>query len=235
MRSRTSIPAFAIAIATAANTTLPMAAPLRNVLLFATGSVATIKLPAVVQSLVRHGFEVRVILSPSAERFLGVADRERLAADAAAVYRNEDEWTPLRPGESWQRGDPVLHIELRNWADLMLVAPLSANSLARIAGGLCDGLGLGVIRAWDTAAAVAPAHAGGAARRKKIFVAPAMNTHMFLHPLTEEHLAKLRSWPWFEVLDPVEKRLACGDTGIGGLMEPGDLVRRVFEELDPSQ
>ncbi|KAI5850089.1 hypothetical protein BZA05DRAFT_338721 [Tricharina praecox] len=186
-----------------------------NVLLFATGSVATIKLPQLVTSLLAHRLSLRVIISPSAERFLSAGDLTALSS-AVPVYRNEDEWA-----QPWQRGDPVLHIELRKWADLLLIAPLSANSLARMAGGLCDGLGLSVVRAWD----------GVARRRKMILVAPAMNTQMYLHPLTEEQLAKLRSWGWINVLPPVQKLLACGDMGIGGMMEVADIVAHVVAEL----
>lgn len=203
-----------------------------NVLLFATGSVATIKLPQLVTSLLAHRLSLRVIISPSAERFLSAGDLTALSS-AVPVYRNEDEWA-----QPWQRGDPVLHIELRKWADLLLIAPLSANSLARMAGGLCDGLGLSVVRAWDVTATVAAREEeqeqeqkGVARRRKMILVAPAMNTQMYLHPLTEEQLAKLRSWGWINVLPPVQKLLACGDMGIGGMMEVADIVAHVVAEL----
>jgi len=200
-----------------------MSAP-PNVLLFATGSVATIKLQPLVTSLLQHRLNLRVIVSPSAERFLSAIDLALLTS-VVTVYRNEDEWA-----QPWTRGDPVLHIELRKWADLLLIAPLSANSLARMAGGLCDGLGLSVVRAWDTTATVA-APEGGVARRKMILVAPAMNTQMYLHPLTEEHLTKLRSWAWIRVLPPVEKLLACGDLGVGGMMEVANIVGNVVGEL----
>ncbi|ESQ30670.1 hypothetical protein EUTSA_v10012360mg, partial [Eutrema salsugineum] len=88
-------------------------------------------------------------------------------------------------------GDPVLHIELRHWADVMIIAPLSANTSAKIAGGLCDNLLTCIIRAWDYT--------------KPMFVAPSMNTLLWNNPFTERHLVLLdelgitliprRNWP----------------------------------------
>lgn len=89
-----------------------------------------------------------------------------------------------------------------------------------MAVGMCDGLGLSVVRAWDTGSG------------KKILVAPAMNTQMYLHPLTEPQLGVLKSWDWVEVLDPVSKLLACGDLGVGGMMEVEDIVKRVVSTLE---
>jgi len=210
-----------------------------NVLLLATGSVATIKLPLLVTSLLQYPLNLRVILTPTAERFLSASDVSSITSQAQ-LYRNEDEW--VKP---WTRGDPVLHIELRKWADLMLVAPLSANTLASMAAGLCNGLGMSVMRAWDTTALMGDRgergmgevveegtvarRAGG--RQKMILVAPAMNTHMYLHPLTELHLNVLRSWQWVDVLSPVEKTLACGDIGVGGMMEVPQIVDNVVKHL----
>lgn len=207
------------------------AVPRPNVLLLATGSVATIKLPLLVSLLQEQPLNVQVILTPSAERFLPPDVQQALAA-RVKVWRNEDEWA--RP---WARGDSVLHIELRKWADLMLIAPLSANSLGAIASGLCNGLGLSVVRAWDTTGCVGNRAPGGTqpaeqtAQPKLILVAPAMNTQMFLHPLTAQQLAVLESWHWFEVLRPIEKALACGDVGVGAMCEPQQLVNTVLVRL----
>ena len=217
-----------------------------NVLLFATGSVATIKLPLLVGALLRHPVRVCVVLSAAAERFLAPADVRALAAAAGvvAVHRDQDEWAGP---PAWARGDPVLHIELRKWADLMLIAPLSANSLAAMAAGLCPSLGLSVVRAWDTTGHRSGGDGGddGADQQekpqhqqqrqprppKRILVAPAMNTLMYLHPLTEQQLGVLRGWGWVRVLEPVDKLLACGDVGVGGMMEVADIVREVVAEL----
>jgi phosphopantothenoylcysteine synthetase/decarboxylase len=79
---------------------------------------------------------------------------------------------------SWNTlGDPVLHIELRKWADAFLIVPLDANTLAKAAVGLCDNLVSSVIRAWDS-------------KDKPLLVAPAMNTVMWEHSLTQEQLVR---------------------------------------------
>lgn len=104
----------------------------------------------------------------------------------------------------------------------MVIAPLSANSMAKVVGGLCDNLLLSVVRAWDTT--VQPGSAG-----KKIIVAPAMNTAMWNHPVTAQHIATLEEWEWMEVLRPVEKTLACGDIGTGAMRAWQDIVDLVGE------
>ena len=90
------------------------------------------------------------------------------------------------------RGDPVLHIELRRWADLCLVAPLSANSLAKLSNGLADNLLTSTLRAWDLS--------------RPVVVAPAMNTFMWEHPVTRQQLDVLTQWG-YTVIPPVVKIL----------------------------
>lgn len=129
------------------------------------------------------------------------------------IYLDRDEW--LVP---WTRGAPILHIELRRWADLMLIAPLSANSLARICLGLSDDLVSSVVRAWDTTGLID-------GKRKRVLVAPAMNTAMWEHPVTKAYVKQLEGeWSvknggWVEVIMPVQKDLACGDVGGGAMRE----------------
>lgn len=115
----------------------------------------------------------------------------------------------------WQkRGDPVLHIELRRWADVLVIAPLDANTLAKLACGLSDNLLTCVVRAWDPA--------------RPILVCPAMNTHMWTNPLTAAHLSAVTSQqPHIRVLEPISKALMCGDVGLGAMAEPADIVDRV--------
>jgi phosphopantothenoylcysteine synthetase/decarboxylase len=110
--------------------------------------------------------------------------------------------------------DAVPHIELRRWADLLIIAPCSANTLARLAGGAADNLLTCVARAWPFSGGAE----GGAAPRvaKPVLVAPAMNTAMWEHPVTAQHLRTLEGWG-FTIVPPVEKRLACGDVGVGAM------------------
>lgn len=113
----------------------------------------------------------------------------------------------------------MLHIELRKWADLLCVAPLSADFLAKIVNGLVNGLLGGVVRAWEN--------------DKKWIVAPAMNTAMWEKRITADHIKRLVAEiePPPRVLEPVEKRLACGDVGRGAMAEWCGIVDVLVEEL----
>ncbi|KAF8477218.1 flavoprotein [Kalaharituber pfeilii] len=196
-----------------------------HLLLACTGSIATIKLPDILSSFIpySHVLSIHVILTPSSLHFLpanlttptpGTAIPSTYPTLVQRCWTDADEWS------QWTRiGDPVLHIELRKWADILLIAPLSADFLAKMVGGHVEGLLGGVVRAWDTS--------------KKIVVAPAMNTLMWEHPITEEHMGVLggRWSSWIKVLEPVEKRLACGDMGRGGMKEWRDIVEYLVEEL----
>ncbi|MCS7016303.1 MAG: flavoprotein [Gemmatales bacterium] len=209
-----------------------------KVLLGVTGSVAAIRTPLLYESLAQGGHDVRVVLTESAEYFF---DARALATEA--VFRDADEWPRRRHGERYQRDDPVLHIELRRWADLLLVAPLDAHTLAKFALGLCDNLLSCIYRAWE--------------RDRPIVLAPAMNTTMWDHPATARHLRQLfidhstflseplsmpaeasalcelvnQHCPKLRVLTPVVKRLACGDEGMGAMVEVNTIVAAVEAAL----
>lgn len=166
-----------------------------KVLIITTGSVAAIRTPELVRALLAHDCEVRVVAT---EPSLFFWDH---ASVSVPVHRDRDEWPT-----GWKLGDPILHIELRRWADVAVIAPLDANTLGKIAHGFADNLATSVLRAWD--------------RTKPMVVAPAMNTAMWTHPATGEALATLERWfPAFTIVPPVEKRLACGDDGIGALAD----------------
>ena len=203
-----------------------------KVLLGVTGSVAAIKTPELFALLRAHGHAVRVVATEAALYFFDPAD-----LDAAHKGRNpdivtidEDEWLGRDAGQRYERADPVRHIELRRWADVLLLAPLDANTLAKLANGLCDNCLTCVWRAWDP--------------MRPAVLAPAMNTLMWQHPATARHFRQLAadagtsldpSLPLDDLLDainqhaprlriipPVEKRLACDDIGIGAMaaLEP---------------
>lgn len=195
----------------------------QHLLLAASGSVACIKLPEIISALAsRPNLSIRVVLTKAATHFLAgqASEQPSLAAlssmpNVDGLHVDQDEWTS--PG--WTRGASILHIELRRWAHTLFIVPLSANLLARIAAGMCDDLLSSIIRAWDT-------------KRAAIVVAPSMNTLMWDHPLTEQHLALLRSWPWFKILLPQPKALACGDVGQGAMREWTEIVQDINQSLD---
>jgi len=180
------------------------------VLLAASGSVAAIKFPIIAHS-VSEWADVKAVCTRSALHFV---EAPSLPA-GVPLLTDDDEW------RTWNRlGDPVLHIELRKWADVMVIAPLSANSLAKIANGMCDNLLTCCVRAWDF--------------KKPLLVAPAMNTHMWNSTFTSRHLEVLRE---LGVLlgSPIDKTLACGDVGTGAMAEPAAIegaIRRAVSSLD---
>ncbi|XP_055625629.1 phosphopantothenoylcysteine decarboxylase [Toxorhynchites rutilus septentrionalis] len=181
----------------------------RNILIGCTGSVATIKLPLLIAELRNSGWdiEIQVIVTQHADHFFSAED----IPPGVTIHRDEDEWN------SWKgRGDPVLHIELGKWADLMVIAPLDANSLAKMAHGLCDNLLLCTTRAWDLT--------------KPLFFCPAMNTRMWEHPITGPQIDTLKSWGLREI-PCVAKTLMCGDTGLGAMAEVGTIVGQILTYL----
>ncbi|GAC98837.1 hypothetical protein PHSY_006432 [Pseudozyma hubeiensis SY62] len=202
-----------------------------HVVLASTGSVASVKIPLIVEELLTYdNVRVQIIATDNSLHFYdrrrieelnlaagggsnydvsSLADENRLApsslpAPRVKLWTNADEWSSFR-----SIGDPILHIELRRWADVLLIAPCSANTLAKIWGGLCDDLLTSFVRALERG------------KRKVLF--PAMNTAMWENEVTEEQVQGVRGRGW-EVSGPVEKRLACGDVGRGAMCEWTEVV-----------
>jgi phosphopantothenoylcysteine decarboxylase len=213
----------------------------KHLLLAASGSVATIKIPNIVQSLSQHpNLSIIILLTQSATNFLAGQSAEQPPLHSLLDVNNVDhilldqeEWE-----HPWIRGSGVLHIELRRWADILVIAPLSANTLAKITGGFSDNLLTSVVRAWDTTGGIGAAE-GEERKRKRILVAPSMNTAMWRHPITKRQLKVLEEeWGveeqdgWFEVLRPMEKELACGDVGDGAMKDWKEIVGVIEERLE---
>ncbi|KAF2256642.1 phosphopantothenoylcysteine decarboxylase [Trematosphaeria pertusa] len=234
----------------------PLALPLYDdkihLLLCATGSVATIKIPNIIKALSKYSnLSIRLVFTESATNFLRGQSAEQPSLEEIealpnvdGIYFDEDEWR-----EPWVRGNKILHIELRRWADMMVVAPLSADALAKITQGWSDNLLLSVMRAWDTTGELDPVRdipgldrpreegSEGAVRKKRILVAPSMNTAMWKQPITKQQVKVLdedwgvRNGGWFEVLQPMEKELACGDVGGGAMKDWRDIVKVIEDRL----
>ena len=176
-----------------------------NLLIGVTGSVAAVKLTELVEMILKlyPNTNIRVVATQQARVFLKNQTIHNM-------YQDEAEWT-----EWTERGDPVLHIELRKWADVFLIAPLSANSLAKLAQGLCDNLLTSIVRAWDV--------------EKRLIVAPAMNTFMWDNPFTQKHLGVITEVYRAEVIPPKpDYILACGDRGAGAMAAVNDIVNHIF-------
>jgi phosphopantothenoylcysteine decarboxylase len=206
-----------------------------KIVLGVTGSVAAVRTPSLFTSLTSLGHVVRVVATEPALHFFDPFELPHHEEPADRVlYRDRDEWPVTR----WQRDDPVLHIEFRRWADLLVIAPLDANTLGKIALGLCDSFLTCLFRAWDFS--------------RPVILAPAMNTLMWDSPSTRRHFRSLledhgdgahpTSWslddvdlvfarhaPRIVVVPPQSKRLACGDIGTGAMAEVAaiaEVVRR---------
>jgi phosphopantothenoylcysteine decarboxylase len=193
-----------------------------RVLIGCSGSVAAVKIPEMVVALA-HKYEVLVVCSSNASFFLSKAEeynpevwREFMSIGGYDfILQDSDEW------EMWNKlGDEVLHIELRKWADLFLVAPASANLIAKASIGICDNLLLSIMRAWDFS--------------KPCILCPAMNTIMWKHPSTEPALTSLKSWGW-KINGPIEKLLACNEVGIGAMSAVPDIAQSVKTALEERQ
>ncbi|KAI0085139.1 flavoprotein [Irpex rosettiformis] len=181
-----------------------------HVVLILSGSVASIKAPLIVSELLTYDkVKVEVVATNASLTFFSVADIENAGA---RVWKDEDEWL-----STYKIGDPILHIELRRWADIVLVAPCSANTLSKIAHGLCDNLATSLLRA------LAPT--------TPTYLFPAMNTLMYEHPLTNEHLRVVKEVIGYTVIGPIGKTLACGDVGLGAMTEWKDIVQLVADQF----
>lgn len=174
-----------------------------NLLVIFTGSIAAYKGCEVVSRLVQRAHRVRCVATPSALKFIGPATLEGLTGSAVL----SDAFAP---------GAALEHINLKRWADAVLVCPATANTLNRFAAGLGD----------DLAGALFLAHD----RTKPWLVAPAMNPAMWSHPATVASLAKLREWG-VRCIAPTTGRTACGEAGEGRLAEPETIVAAVEAAL----
>ncbi|KAJ7151034.1 flavoprotein [Mycena filopes] len=182
-----------------------------HVLLITTGSVASVKAPLIVEELLRHeNVKVEVVATKPSLVFY---DADAIRQTGVRVWTDADEWPA-----TYKIGDPILHIELRRWADIVLVAPCSANTLSKIAHGVCDNLATSLMRA------LAPT--------TPTYLFPAMNTLMYSHPLTAEHLRVVRDVVKYNIVGPIPKALACGDVGIGAMTEWKDVVGVVVAEFN---
>lgn len=187
-----------------------------RILLGVTGGIAAYKALEIVRLATGAGHSVRVIQTPASLRFVGAVSFEALSG--APVLVAETDVDPARgafPGEQPPAHDPIGHLELVRKADVYLIAPASANTIAKLAGGHAENM-LG-------AAALAAAC--------PVIVAPAMNGRMYEHPATQANLALLRSRGVI-VIEPEEGRLASkGEEGVGRLPEPARLLAACEQAL----
>lgn len=168
----------------------------KKILLCVTGGIAVYKGAALTSKLTQAGAEVKVIISDSAAKFVTPLTFQALSR--SEVYTDTfDEKNP----------ENIAHIHLADWADLIIVAPATANIIGKLANGIADNM-----ISTTLLAATAP-----------VWVAPAMNVHMYQHPAVQKNMETLKSFG-YEFIEPGEGYLACGYTGKGRLEEPETIV-----------
>ena len=175
----------------------------KKVLIILTGSIACYKVCHVISRLVQAGHEVQVVASASALKFIGSATLEGLSG---------------RPviSDMYASGNVMEHIHLMRWADLVLVAPATANFINKAAQGIGDDLVQTLFLAHDF--------------KRPFLVAPAMNTSMYLHPTTQKSRQLLQDMH-IEILETASGVLACGEQGWGRLLDPDLILQAVLEKL----
>lgn len=183
-----------------------------KIVLGITGSIASYKAYDIARNLVKNGHQVRVIFTAGALEFIRPETFRYLGVEA--TYLPTDDFQP----SFLTSPQTVLHIELAKWADKLVIAPLSANTLGRLSLGLNNDLLGSLYLAFG---------------KKPILLFPAMNTQMWNQPRVQEHLSALTKLPHVAVINPVSGLLACGDIGEGKFPEVSAVVD-LIENLDPT-
>ncbi|NPA51751.1 MAG: bifunctional phosphopantothenoylcysteine decarboxylase/phosphopantothenate--cysteine ligase CoaBC [Aquificae bacterium] len=175
----------------------------KNIVVGVTGSIASYKSAELVRSLQKKGANVRVVLTPSAKEFIG-----ELTFKALTNYQVLSDW---KDGETG-----LEHIYWARWADSFVIAPASANTIAKLRTGISDNFLTSMVLAYD----------------KPLVIAPAMNTKMYENPATKENLETLKKWGHI-IVEACEGELACKEEGIGKLAQIQDIETQILYSLLP--
>jgi phosphopantothenoylcysteine decarboxylase len=177
----------------------------RNVVLGVTGSIAAYKAAEIASRLSKAGMNLNVVMTADAQKFITALTFKTLSRNPVVtdLYDEEEGWKPL-------------HIKLADEANLLLIAPATAQCLAKLAHGLAD----------DALSCIALA----LEPKTPVLIAPAMNGKMWLHPATQTNVQTLRS-RGVQFIGPEEGMLSCGYEGLGRLFEPQRIVERALELL----
>lgn len=175
-----------------------------HVLLGVTGGIAAYKSTELIRRLKDLGAEVQVVMTPAAEAFITPLTLQALSGN---IVRN----SLLDPAAEAGMG----HIELARWADIIVIAPASADTLARCVNGLANDLLTTVCLASSC----------------PIAFAPAMNQAMWHNPVTQSNIQKVAQYPHFKIWGPGSGSQACGDVGLGRMLEPVELVAHIEQAI----
>ena len=175
----------------------------KTVLLCVTGGIAAYKIATLASMLVKTGYDVKVVMTQNATNFINPLVFETLTQHKCLIdtFDRNFEYS-------------VEHVTLAKWADIVMIAPATANVIGKLAHGIADDMLTTTVMA---------------CRCKKI-IAPAMNTNMFENPIVQDNLKKLEYYG-YEVISPAVGYLACGDTGAGKMPEPELLLEYILKEV----
>lgn len=172
----------------------------RKILIGITGGIAAYKIPELIRLIKKSGNESEIIITPSAEKFVAPMTLETLSGRKVLTDSDFDSSIP--------------HIKLTQWAEVFVIAPCTANTLAKIAHGIADNL--------LTSSAIAA--------KCPVVIFPAMNERMYDNPATQENISLLKSHG-VKVIEPSSGELACGVSGKGRMPEPHEIMHEIFRAL----
>lgn len=175
-----------------------------KILFIMTGSIACYKACGLISKLVQNNYDVQVVATESALKFIGNSTIEGLTGKPVL-------------SDLYKEGHNMEHISLMNWADMIVVAPATANYINKISAGLGDDLASTLFLAHDY--------------KKPFLIAPAMNTKMYLNPITQKSIGYLKSLGII-ILETASGVLACGEVGFGKLLDPELLFQEIKNNLN---
>ena len=176
----------------------------KKILIGVTGSIAIYKTLDLIRLYIKSGAVVRVLMSESAKKFINPITFEAISQNKVLDENSEN----------WDKNSDYNHIDIAKWADILVIAPASANTINKISCGIADNLLLQTVLAC----------------KKKIIIAPAANTNMIENPITIQSINNLKNLG-FEVLQTQTKELICKDVGNGAMLEPIDIFHKTCKEL----
>lgn len=174
----------------------------KTILVCVSGSIAAYRSCDLVRQLRSAGAKVICLMTKAAQQFVSSLTFQALSGNP--VHSD-----PFAKDEDWS----VLHTKLADEADLILISPATADVIARLAAGFADDLVTSVVLA----------------SRAKVLIAPAMNDHMYAHPVTQENIEKLKSFG-YHFVSPIEGDLVCGRVGLGHIAE-SDMIFKTASKL----
>ncbi len=177
-----------------------MAKSVRRAVLGITGSIAAYKAPLIARALIKKGVEVRCVMTPSAAQFVTPQTLATLTAHPVAQS--------IHDPSLWA----MAHLSLASWADVVLIAPATADFIARLAHGRAEGVLDALVLS----------------TKAPVVVCPAMDAEMWEHPATKKNVAAIKGYGC-RVVGPEKGELASGKVGWGRLVEPDDIVRAVLK------